>query len=191
MAKLSPNLNKSKQRPFAKLIIDGNFTELMELGIPKSYYGVAFDTEGNKLVAFAAIVAVKYGTTHEHGIHKEIFQYIVDNAPNVTDLTTCALHNPKHCLAHAIAQHATQTSHINVIKSIINAKVGAGTFAKHAGRANGKKGRRAVNYAGENAIREHYQRMDPNAFTRAVQTATPAERAAYFNMLAKMRGVRL
>ena len=189
MNSLSGNLNKP-QRHVAKLIVDGNLHELLENVIPKSYYSTAFDKSGNKLVAFAAKVAVKHGTTHDHGVHKAIFEYIVYNVPKDSDLTTCAVGRRGHCLAHAIAPHATQTSHINVIKNIINAKVGHGTFVKHAGKANAN-GRRAVNYAGTGAIREHYQRMDPATVTRAVKNATPDERAAIASLLAQMRGVRL
>lgn len=188
MGSLSPRLNNNQMR-FARVIIDGQLDMILESGVPKSYYNVAFDTDGNKLVAFAAKVAVKQGTTHDHGVHKAIFEYIVEHAPKVSDLTTCAKDRLGHCLAHAIAQHATQTSQINVIKSIINAKVGAGTFAKHAGKAN-KNGRRAANYAGGNAIKEHYGKMtgiSPNV----LKTATPAELAAMASLLGKMRRTRI
>jgi len=139
------------QFPFATAIINGNITILRNLArVPASYYTTPFDKEGNKLVAFAAKVALVMNDDD----HFDVLRHLVNEAPKHTNIMPCATGSRGHCVPHVAAKHALTSNAINRVARIINSKLPVGKQFKNYAAAPNVHGKTARDYATVNAVRE-------------------------------------
>lgn len=144
-------------KAFGRAIIGGDVQMVKAIAsvnrIPKSWYTSAFDEQGRKLVSFAVHVALRKGMT---SAYEDILWTVIKNAGNKSHITTCLLNKRHECVAHVVAQHATETHHVNKIGNMVTNRLQNHGATWHA--MLGKKspnGRVPGNHAKFPAIGQH------------------------------------
>ncbi len=146
---------KGDRLMFARAILTGDLPTVLsimgvkgksgQLGIPKSWYGMAFDREGRKLVAFTVYAALVSGMSEDH---ERILQLVIAHSHEKSHLTTCIKGKRDKCVAHVVAQHAISANHVDTIRNMFANRLQNNGAAWKAMLAKSNTNRKtAANYA--------------------------------------------
>lgn len=126
---MNPRLN-GNQRSMYQQIVNGiriNGT------IPANYYTTQFDTDGNKLVAFATKVALQH---RMRGEYEKNLKKIVAGAKTKAHVFACTSDRKGHCVTHVTGAHAQSAEDASKVRNIIRGTHDVDTWRKYAGKSN-------------------------------------------------------
>lgn len=153
---------KGNMLTFAGWIVGGNRIDIENFDIPKTWFTKPFDNHGNKLVAFAAKVALQKGATNTNGNrsnHAKIFEDILIKAKKSgSPVLTTAYQQTHYMITHVIANHNLKSGQNaavilrilkeNLPKAVINKALKAKFNKQHSpGSQAERRGRQGVNVA--------------------------------------------
>jgi len=146
---MHPDLNDN-QRSMYQQIVGGI---LITGTIPSNYYITQFDTDGNKLVAFATKVALHH---RMRGAYDKNLKKIVAGAQSKSHVFACTSDRAGHCVTHITAAHARSAEDASKVRNMIRKKLGTDTWRTYAAKTN-HTGRTAQAHAHH---REHHNVAD-------------------------------
>jgi hypothetical protein len=110
---LAPGI-KGNARTFAAHIINGDYQAVINTDIANTWFDKVFDTQGNKLVAFAIRVALQKRTE----AHKNIVEHLVITAKARNKNPFTAGTN-KYTLVHVIGNYSQSNQDANIMMGIL------------------------------------------------------------------------
>lgn len=126
---MNPRLN-GNQRSMYQQIVNG----IRITGpIPANYYTTQFDTDGNKLVAFATKVALQH---RMRGEYEKNLKKIVAGAKTKAHVFACTSDRKGHCVTHVTGAHAQSAEDASKVRNIIRGTHDVDTWRKYAGKSN-------------------------------------------------------
>lgn len=126
---MNPRLNGNQRSMYQQIVNGIRITGT----IPANYYTTQFDTDGNKLVAFATKVALQH---RMRGEYEKNLKKIVAGAKTKAHVFACTSDRKGHCVTHVTGAHAQSAEDASKVRNIIRGTHDVDTWRKYAGKSN-------------------------------------------------------
>ncbi len=126
---MNPRLNGNQRSMYQQIVGGIRITG----PIPANYYTTQFDTDGNKLVAFATKVALQH---RMRGEYEKNLKKIVAGAKTKAHVFACTSDRAGHCVTHITGAHAQSAEDASKVRNIIRGTHDVDTWRQYAGKSN-------------------------------------------------------